>query len=315
MTPLQIPVEKWAGKVTEVKLGGNGRKDITIGGENTLPFLHFEGTFPHQPALAIEIQDMEPDWPADLLLSWGDAVKDPGQWARKAAEYGADIVALRLRSAHPEVENSGAEKAKRTVASVLEAVDLPLIVLGPEVAEKDNEVLLAVSEIGRGQRLALGNCTDKNYRAIAASCLANEHVAIAKAPTDVNLSKQLNMLLHEAGLPMSSVLTDPTTGALGYGLEYTYSVVERLRLSCLSGDEMTSTPIICTVGEESWKQKESRSSQDIPESWGAQERRAIIWESITSAILATAGADIVVLRHPRSVELIKEMNGKWLSMT
>jgi len=203
MTPVQTPLEKWAGKATEVRIGGNGRKEAVIGGENTLPFLHFEGSFPHRPVLAIEIQDMEPDWPSDLLACWGDAVKDPAQWAKKASVYGADIIALRLRSAHPEIENSGADRAKQTVSRVLEAMDLPLIVLGPEVAEKDNEVLLAASEIGRGQRLALGNCTDKNYRAIAAACLANDHVAIGKAPTDVNLSKQLNMLLREAGLVWS----------------------------------------------------------------------------------------------------------------
>jgi acetyl-CoA decarbonylase/synthase complex subunit delta len=307
MTLPQTPVENWIGKVTEVKLGGNGRKSVTIGGETTLPFLHIEGSLPHPPAVAIEIQDIEPDWPKNLLSAWGNVVKDPANWAKKAVEYGADIIFLRLRSAHPEQRNSGAEDAKRVAIKLLDAVDLPLIVVGPEVAEKDNEVLLAVSEVARGQRLALGNCTDKNYRAIAASCLANNHVVIAKAPTDVNLSKQLNMLLHETGLPLNSVLSDPTTGALGYGLEYTYSVIERLRLACLTGDEVTSTPIICTVGEESWKQKESRATGGVPQSWGVHKERAIMWESMSSATLITARADIVVLRHPRTVELVKQM--------
>ncbi len=309
MSVLEIPVEKWTGKIQEVRLGGNGRKSIVVGGESTLPFLHFEGSIPNRPAIAIEIQDTEPtDWSPWLLSTWGDAVKSPVTWAKKAVEYGADIIALRLRSAHPEQGNTGAKEAEKVVSEILSAVDLPLIVLGPDVAEKDNEVLLAVSEVARGQRIGLGNCIDKNYRTIAASCLANGHVVIAKTPNDINLAKQLNILLHELGLPLHNILDDTTTGSLGYGLEYSYSVIERLRLACLTGDEMTSAPIICTVGEESWRQKESKVIEGIPPSWGEHEERAITWEALTATSLLTAGASIVVLRHPKTVELIKKIS-------
>jgi len=309
MSTLEVPTENWAGRVQEVKLGGNGRKSIVVGGESTLPFLHFEGSIPNRPAIAIEIQDIEPgDWSPHLLSAWGDAIKNPVSWAKKAVEYGADLIALRLRSAHPEQENTGAKEAEQVVDKVLNAVDLPLMVLGPEVIEKDNEVLLAISELARGQRIALGNCIDKNYRAIAASCLANGHVAIAKAPNDVNLSKQLNILLHEVGLPLDSILDDPTTGSLGYGLEYTYSVIERLRLACLTGDDMTAVPIICTAGEESWRQKESKAVGGIPTAWGEDEERAITWEALTATTLITAGANIVTLRHPKTVELVKQLS-------
>ena len=308
MSLLEAPVENWVGKVQELKLGGNGRKSVVVGGESTLPFLKLEGSIPNRPAVAIEIQDKEPlDWSPWLLSVWGDAVKSPVIWAKKAAEYGADLIALRLRSAHPEQGNTGAKEAEKVVSEILSAVDLPLIVLGPEVVEKDNEVLLAVSEVARGQRIALGNCIDRNYRAIAASCLANGHVAIAKTPNDVNLAKQLNILLHELGLPLDSILDDTSTGSLGYGLEYTYSVIERLRLACLTGDEMTSVPIICTAGEESWRQKESKATEGIPPSWGEHEERAITWEALTATSLLTAGAGIIVLRHPRTVELIKQV--------
>ncbi len=307
MSIIEVPVKKWTGKVHKVKLGGNGRKSIVIGGETTLPFLDFEGSTPNRPAIAIEIQDKEPlDWSPCLLSSWGGAIKNPVTWAKKAAQYEADIIAFNLRSAHPEQGNTGPDEARKVVQQILDAVDLPLIVLGPEVAEKDNEVLVAVSESTRGQRIALGNCTDKNYQTLTASCLANGHIVIAKTPNDVNLTKQLNILLHETGLPLDSILNDPTTGSLGYGLEYTYSVIERLRLACLIGDEMTSSPIICTVGEESWRQKESRVAEGTPPNWGAHKERAIMWEALTATSLITAGASIIVLRHPKTVELIKE---------
>jgi acetyl-CoA decarbonylase/synthase complex subunit delta len=237
-------------------------------------------------------------------------LKAPDTWAKKAVELGADLIALRLRSAHPERENTGSEEAKKLVSLVLGAVDVPLIVLGPEVAEKDNQVLVAASEVAKGQRIALGNCEEKNYRTIAATCIADGHVAIAKTPIEINLAKQLNILLSDLGLSPDAILMDPTTGALGYGLEYTYSVMERLRLAALGGDKMTSLPMLCTVGEEAWRQKEAKFAEGIPAAWGPLEERAVLWEELTALSLIHSGANIVVLRHPHSVERVKEAIAK-----
>jgi acetyl-CoA decarbonylase/synthase complex subunit delta len=306
MPAVEVPTEKWTGRVHVVRLGGNGRKSVVVGGEATLPFLQFEGSFPNKPLIAIEVQDREPmGWSTHLIAAWGDVLSDPGAWAKKAVEFGADIIALRLRSAHPEEGDTGADEARRTTDKVLSAVDIPVIILGPEVAEKDNEVLVAASEVAKGQRVALGNCMEKNHRTIAATCIADGHVAIAKTPIEINLAKQLNILLCDVGLSPDAILMDPTTGALGYGIEYSYSVMERLRLAALGGDAMTAMPMICTVGEESWRQKESRVTEGVPQSWGDHQERALIWEQITASTLLNAGADIVVLRHPKTVALVK----------
>jgi len=314
MPEVAAPVEKWTGKVRQVTLGGKGRKSVTVGGETTLPFLHFEGSIPNRPRVAIEVHDRPPaDWAANLLAAWGDAVKSPAAWAKKAAEYGADIVLLYLKSAHPDEANTGADEAAKTVQAVLSAIDLPFIVIGPDVAEKDNIVLVAAADAARGQRLALGNCVEKNYRTIAAACMANDHVAIAKTPIEINLAKQLNILISDLGLSADSILMDPTTGALGYGLEYSYSVMERLRLAALGGDAMTAMPMFCTSGEEAWRQKEAKSSQGVPEAWGDQKQRSLLWEQITAVTLLNAGADIVTLRHPKSVELVKATIDKLMS--
>lgn len=306
MPVVEVPVEKWTGKVNQVTLGAGGRKSITVGGENTLPFLKFEGSMPQRPAVAIEVQDKQPkDWSSHLVSAWGDALKDPAIWAKKAAEYGADIIVLSLKSAHPEEGNTGAAEAKKNVSAVLAAVDLPVIVIGPGVVAKDNEVLIAAAEAGRGQRLALGNCEEKNYRTIAATCIADGHIAIGTTPIDINLAKQLNILLCEVGLKPDSILMDPSTGALGYGLEYSYSVMERLRLACLMGDSMTAMPMICTPGDESWRQKEAKAIEGIPKNWGDNKTRAIIWEELTAIALLNAGANILVMHHPKVVESVK----------
>ncbi len=311
MPKVELSIEKWTGKVHEVKLGGNGRKSVIVGGETTLPFLRFEGSMPNRPRVATEIQDYEPlDWSPHLVAAWGDVLKDPGAWAKKAAEFGTEIIVLRLASAHPEEGNSGADQARQTVDKVLSAVDLPVIIIGPEVPEKDNEVLVAAAEVARGQRVALGNCVEKNHRTIAAACIANGHVAIAKTPIEINLAKQLNVLLCDIGLPHDSIIMDPTTGALGYGLEYTYSVMERLRLSALGGDKMTSMPMLCNVGYEVWRQKEAKFTHGLPSSWGDHLERSLIWEEMTAITLLHAGADIVVLRHPRVVSVVKAIIDK-----
>ncbi|MCD6519576.1 MAG: acetyl-CoA decarbonylase/synthase complex subunit delta [Anaerolineae bacterium] len=312
--------EKWTGKVREVTLGalpadgGTRGRTVTVGGENTLPFLHFEGEVPHRPAIAIEIWDHPPeDWSPILLEAWGDVLQDVGAWAKKAEEVGADLIALTLDSAHPEKGNTSGEQARATVRKVLEATTLPLIVYGPGQVDKDNEVLVAVAEEAAGERVALGNCEEGNYRTIVAAALAHGHLVIGKTPIDVNLAKQLNILISDMRLDLDRILMDPTTGALGYGLEYTYSVMERLKLAALMGDSMTQQPMIVTTGFEAWRAKEARVNEGVPAEWGDWTKRSLLWETITTMALLEAGANIVVMRHPEAVKKIRQVIDKLMT--
>ncbi len=310
---VSIPKEKWTGRVREITLGATGAeggtrsRKVVVGGEATLPFLHFEGQIPQRPAIALEVQDRFPnDWSPLLLEAWGDTLKNAAAWAQKAEALGADLVALSLKSASPDGGDTGAAEARATVQSVLKATGLPLIVYGPGQAEKDNEVLVAAAEAAKGERIALGNCEDKNYRTIVAAALAHGQLVIARSPIDVNLAKQLNILISDMRLDLDRILMDPTTGALGYGLEYTYSVIERLRLAALTGDGMTQQPMICTVGEEAWRTKESKVNTGVPATWGDWQQRSLLWEALTATTLIEAGANIVVLRHPESIALVRK---------
>lgn len=310
---VEIPKERWTGTIREVTLGataaegGSRTKTVTVGGETTLPFLHFEGAMPNPPIIGIEVQDGYPaDWSPVLLEAWGDAVKDPAAWAKKAEELGADVIVLKLRGADGDGNPTTGKQAADTIKAVLGATGLPIVVKGPGQAELDNTLLVAVAEASSGERLALGLCEDKNYRTIVAGALAHGHLVVASSPIDVNLAKQLNILITDMRLPLERVLMDPTTGALGYGLEYTYSVMERLRIAALTGDGMTQQPMICFVGEESWRQKESRAVEGVPEEWGDIEKRGITWEIVTATALLESGADILVLRHPKTISVIRD---------
>jgi acetyl-CoA decarbonylase/synthase complex subunit delta len=293
-----------------VKLGGGGRKEVVIGGASTLPYLKFEGKPCNPTRVAITVHDCEPPYPVGLLSAWGNVVKDPGEWAKKAVEIGAEIICLRLTSAHPETGNTGAKEARITIDKVLSSVDVPIIVLGPGVAEKDNEVLMAVSETSKGQRIALGNCEEKNYKTVAAVAISDGHIAIAKSPLDINLAKQLNVLVSDVGVPMDSIIMDPDTGALGYGIEYGYSINERLRLAALMGDSMCQMPIINHAGPETWRQKEARAAEAVPFEWGNLNERSVIWEELTAISCISSGADLLVMNHPKAVEMIKATIGK-----
>ncbi|MCB8967847.1 MAG: CO dehydrogenase/CO-methylating acetyl-CoA synthase complex subunit beta [Ardenticatenaceae bacterium] len=299
--------EKWAGKVREITLGataadgGTRHKTITVGGETAMPFMHFEGQMPHTPVVAIEVKSQKPtDWSPLLQEAWGDVLGDPAKWAQAAEKAGADLIYLTLSL------NDTVATAVTTVKSVLAATGLPLVVIGPGQADKDNELLVPIAEATKGERLLLGVCEDKNYRTIVAGAMANGHLVSARTAMDVNLAKQLNILISDMGMPMDRIIMDPTTGALGYGFEYGYSVMERLRLAALQGDGMTQLPMLVTPGEECWKTKESKVGEGVPTEWGNWPDRAINWETITAVMLVESGANIVVLRHPSSVKRTRQ---------
>jgi acetyl-CoA decarbonylase/synthase complex subunit delta len=314
MAPVEIPKEKYSGQVREITIGatkeqgGTRAKTVTIGGESAMPFLHFEGTIPHPPAIAVEIQDRKPsDWSPVLLEAWQDVADDPAQWAQAAEALGADLILLKLNATLADGSKNTAVNAVKVTKEVLQATGLPLMVFGPGQAELDNELLVAVAEATKGERLVLGVCEDKNYRTLVAAALANDHLVNSRTPMDVNLAKQLVILIHDMGLPLERIIMDPTTGALGYGIEYGYSVMERLRLAALQGDGMTQQPMLVTPGEEAWRVKEAKVGTDVPAMWGDWKERAIYWETITAAALVETGADVLVMRHPEAIKRVKEM--------
>jgi acetyl-CoA decarbonylase/synthase complex subunit delta len=310
--PIEIPVEKWPGAVREVTIGataaegGSRQVKVTVGGEKTMPFLHFEGAIPHRPVVAVEIRDRRPDdWSPLLPQAWGAAMDNPAAWAKAAEAAGADLIQLTLSLTDAEGKPLTAEGAVASVKSVLAACGLPLIVFGPGQADVDNIVLVAIAEATKGERLVLGICEDKNYRTIVATAMANGHLVNSRTPMDVNLAKQLSILVSDMGMPTDRMIMDPTTGALGYGIEYGYSAMERLRLAALQGDSMTQFPLLVTPGFEAWKTKEAKVNEGVPESWGEWQERSVNWETLTAISLLESGADIVVLRHPESVKRVK----------
>ena len=311
---LVIPKESYSGKIYSVTLG-SGAKAVTIGGASALPYLTFEGTFPNRPAVALEVTDIAPDdWPETVKKAVSGAASNPVQWAKFCQQNGADVVALRLIGTHPDQQNKSAEEAAKIAAEVAAAIDIPLIILGSGHVEKDSQVLQAVAAATRGKNCTIGKAVEENYKTIAAAAMANDHKLIAMSQLDVNLAKQLNILLSQMGFDKERIIMDPMSSALGYGLEYTYSVMERIRQAALlQNDPMMQTPVVCDIGANVWKVKETMAPDaEVPE-WGTLEDRALAWEAVTASAMITAGADMLIMRHPgamaKTKELIAELMG------
>lgn len=312
--PVQVIRERNSGKVLNVVLGatkeqgGTRTRTITVGGQTCLPFLHFEGETPNRPVIAMEVVDRTPDeWNDELKDAFKGVLDNPAAWAEKCVEeFGADMIFLRLQSADPELGNSSPEKCVEIVKNVLAAVGVPLAVVGCGIDEIDNRVISAVAESCAGENLLLGHATQENYNTITAACMVHKHTLIANSPLDINICKQLNILITEMGLPLERIVMDPSIGSLGYGMEYAYSIGERGRIGTLQGDKMLSLPTIGTVGYEAWKTKEANVSVDEFPGWGEQKERGILWEAVTASTLLQSGLDILVMRHPEAVRLVKK---------
>jgi len=301
--------ETYSGKVYPVTIG-TGDGAVTFGGENVLPFNSFEGASPNKPVIAIEIQDVPPsDWPENVQKSYAGVSDDPVKWAKYCQdELKAKAIALRLIGTHPDRENRSPEDAVKTVKDVLAAVSIPVIILGSNHAEKDASVLVAAAEAAKDRNCIIGKAQEANYKTIAAAAMANNHKLVAMSELDINLSKQLNILITQMGFDKERVITDPMCSALGYGLEYTYSVMERIRLAALTQNDVTmQQPLLGDVGMYVWKVKETTASEaDLPQ-WGSAEERGIAWEAETATALIISGAGLLIMRHPKAVATVEKL--------
>lgn len=306
---LEIPKERWSGRIQEIVIGatkedgGTRSKKIVLGGVTALPFLYYEGDMPHDPIIAMQVLDvMREDTPDVIKEPFEDVSDDPVKWAKKCQnEWGADAICLRLDSTNPEEEDRSPEEAGETVKEVLKAVGLPLFVYGTGNEEKDAKVMQVVSDVAKGERIFLGLAEEERYKSISVASMANGHGVVAFSNLDINLAKQMNILLTDFGVKMENIIMDPLQAALGYGLEYSYSVIERIRQAALMGDKMLQVPILGDTTRV-WNAAEAFKED---KKMGDAKPRAIFWEAITGISSVIAGSDMLIMRHPESVRMVR----------
>ncbi|MBA7482852.1 Corrinoid/iron-sulfur protein small subunit [subsurface metagenome] len=304
----QVPKNTYTGKINMLKLGKDNT-GISVGGEAALPFYSFEGEIPNKPIIAIEVYDTKPsDWPQVVSKYYSDVFDDPVKWAQKSiSEYGADAICLKLSEINPDAGDMSPEDAAEITKTVRESISRPLIVYGTGPMEKIAEVMKKISEKNKDSNILMGWVEEDNYKTTAAAAMAYNNNVIALNPLDVNIAKQLNILLTQLELPADRIAMDPSSSGLGYGIEYCYSAMERLKIAALmQDDKMTQMPIISNIAPEIWKVKEVKENEENYPQWGNQEERGINWETISCMSMLLSGTNILVMRHPKAVNIIKE---------
>jgi len=292
----KAPLETYSGRVREVTIG-RGKKAIKVGGSNILSQHYFEGTAPNRPVIALEVDDNgAAGWAGPAVEPVRDVVHDPVKWASRCLELGADLVCLHLEGTDPNGANRTAAEAAELAKKMVQELNAPLIVYGCGDDTKDVEVLAAIAEICKGENLLMGPAVKENYEAVLRAVAEYGHCIIAQTPIDINLEKELNVKLLKQLSP-DRIVIDPLSSALGYGMEYSFTIMERTRqVGVIYGDTAMQMPVIADLGRECWKTNQAKLDRE----------QGMLWECITAMSLLLAGADILVLRHPESCRLLKE---------
>ncbi len=309
-TPFTLPIQKYPGQIAEVTLGatksqgGSRGKPVVIGGEKSPAFYTFENPTPNMPVISLDVFDQKVPIPKAVKTNFNDAIQDPVSWAKFAVDkFGAQMITLHLVSIDPlNPKPSTPAEAARTVEDVLQAVDVPLVVGGCGDPEKDLAVFEKVTAAAEGERLLISTVTlDMDIEKSAKLIKKHGHVALAFSPMDLNQARELNRRLLEY-LPKDQIIMDTTTAALGYGLDYAYTIMERARLAGLMGDPELQQPMSSGTTN-AWAAREAWQKMD-PQ-WGARELRGPLWETVTGLTLLLAGVDLFMMLHPAAVRTLR----------
>lgn len=305
------PIEQYPGQIVEVKLGatksegGTRGKTVVIGGEKSPAFYSFENPTPHPPVISLDVFDMKVPLAKAVKMHFEEVLEDPVAWAKLAVDkFGANMITLHLISVDPLLKDTSPNEAAKTMENVLQAVDVPVIAGGCGDPHKDLAVFEKVAEVAAGERLLISSITqDMDIEKAANFIKKYGHVALSFTPMDMNQARELNRRLYEF-LPRERIIMDTTTAALGYGLDYAFTIMERARLAALMGDTELQHPMSSGTTN-AWAAREAWMKMD-PE-WGPRELRGPIWETVTALTLLSAGVDLFMMMHPAAVKTVKEV--------
>ena len=304
-TPKTAP---YSGRIHAVTLG-TGDKAITIGGQNVLPFYTFDAAIEHAPKIGVEISDAAENWTVPGLAEFYAGCTTMAQRAKKAEMLeGVDFLCLNFESADPNGAGRSVAACVADARAVAESCTLPLVILGSRNVEKDSQLFAALAEALQGKNVLIMSAKNENYKTVGASvALAYGQKVGAETADDINLAKQLNIMLKGMSVKPESIVMDIGTAAVGYGYEYAASTFDRIRLAALQqGDSDLQMPILAVASLDAWSVKESTATEEDEPAWGSLEERAIHMEVATAAADLTGGADAVVMRHPKAIAAVKQ---------
>lgn len=290
---------------------GTGEKALTLGGMNTQPLCSFDQAWKNAPAVGVEVSDIpfETEGLPELAAFYAGCDSFGARVAKAAGIEGAKFVCLHFEGADPGGENKSVEDIVALAKEAAAATDLPLVITGCKNVEKDQAIFTAISDALSDRNPLFLSAREEDYKTVGAACaMANGHKVGAESAVDINLAKQLNVLMTQLGVAPASIVMNIGSAAAGYGFEYVASTLDRVKSAALEqNDNMLQMPIMTPVALETWSVKEALMNEaDMPE-WGSKEDRAVQMEIVTASACLSCGSDAVILRHPTSVKTIAAM--------
>ena len=307
---VEWPTEKIPGQIASIVLGktaqegGTRKVSYTIGGGRSMPFIRAESGSPNRPRIAMEVHSGKPDFHGTGAEELAGVLDDPVAWAKACEnDWGADLVCLKFTGANPDGMDCSVDETAALAKEVLDGVGLPLMFYGCGEEEKDAAIMSAIGDMIRNEGAVIGLAENEKYKSMAAAAIAYNTYLVAFSNLDINLAKQLNILLLEYDFPPERIIMDPLQGALGYGVEYSFSVIERIRLAALSGDKTIQMPMVCDASIAN----NYRESYEPSDNWGVPNTRNILWEGTTAMSALVGGADLVIVRCPSTIDQLNRM--------
>ncbi len=307
---VEWPKERIPGTIGTIVLGktaddgGTRKVSYTIGGGSSMPFIRAENGTPHRPRIAMEVHSSKPDFKGAAAEELAGVWDDPVAWAKACEnDWGADLVCLKFTGANPDGEDCSVDETAALAKEVLDAVGVPLMFYGCGDETKDSAIMSAIGDMIRNEGTVIGVAENDAYKSMAAAAIAFNAHLVAFSNLDINLAKQLNILLLEYDFPADRIIMDPLQGALGYGVEYSFSVIERIRLAALSGDKTIQMPLVCDVSIAG----NYREAYEPTDGWGTPNTRSVLWEGVTGMSSLTGGADLVIIRCPSTTKYLNGM--------
>lgn len=292
---------------------GEGPSALEFGGGNVWPLYAFDGPLSNPPRVGIEISDKGAGtWNAGLQDFYAGCADAASMAEKAAAVEGVDFIYLVFDGADPSGDDKSAEECAALAKAVCEKCALPLSIAGSGNADKDAELFTAIAEALQGKNALFLSAKEENYKAVGTGvALAWGQKIGAESSVDINLAKQLELLLGQLGVANSSIAMNLGTAAAGYGFEYVASTMERVKSAALSQNDVAlQVPVITPVGEDAWATKEALADEaDFP-AWGSSEERGIYMEVVTAAACLASGSDAVIVRHPKAVSTIAAFIGQ-----
>ena len=318
-TPAKFSLDvDFPGKIETIEFVRSNGKRVVIGGEVVPPFYNFLGLDkrnPNPPLVTYDVFDMGAKMilPKPIKNEYGDVLADPAQWAKLAVDkFGAQCITFHSLSIDPAMGDAPVKQSVKFLEEILQAVDVPVIIGCSGNKKKDVELFEVTAAATESEILMLSAADKATWEEVIPLAVKYDHNCLLWTSLDLNNQIKMNKDALELGLPPNRIVMDPTCATLGYGMEYSFSIYQRMRVAGLLGETDLAYPISGGTTN-AWGAREAWMSEKQAPEWGLRQYRGPIWEIMNALSLSLVGLDLAMMFHPIAAKHVKEITSQFFA--